>query len=148
MISMYHSAKKKSLKHLSMELVLMMNFRAGMIRDSSVAKLLATGWMMEVRFKVGAGNFSLHHRAQTGSGSQPAPCPMDSGDLSLGVKRPGREPDHSPPSSAEVKDCVELYLHSPNMPSWRGARLKHRDNFTFTFISTQRLSLFTRVRET
>jgi hypothetical protein len=25
------------------------------------------------------------------------------GDLSLGVKRPGREADHSPPSSAEVK---------------------------------------------
>jgi hypothetical protein len=28
---------------------------------------------------------------------------------------------------------VELYLHSPNMPSWRGAQLKHRGNFTFTF---------------
>jgi hypothetical protein len=26
---------------------------------------------------------------------------------------------------------VELYLHSPNTPSWRGAHLKHRDNFTF-----------------
>jgi hypothetical protein len=25
---------------------------------------------------------------------------------------------------------VELYLHSPNTPSWRGAQLKHRDNFT------------------
>jgi hypothetical protein len=31
----------------------------------------------------------------------------------LGVKRPGREAGHSPPSSAEVKECVELYLHSP-----------------------------------
>jgi hypothetical protein len=46
------------------------------------------------------------------------------GSLSLGVKRPGREVDHSPPSSAEVKEYVELYLHSPNMPSWRGAQLK------------------------
>jgi hypothetical protein len=45
------------------------------------------------------------------------------GALSLGVKRPGREADHSPPSIAEVKDCVELYLHSPNMPSWHGAQL-------------------------
>jgi hypothetical protein len=26
---------------------------------------------------------------------------------------------------------VELYLHSPNTPSWRGAQLKHRDNFIF-----------------
>jgi hypothetical protein len=24
-----------------------------------------------------------------------------------------RKVDHSPPSSAEVKECVELYLHSP-----------------------------------
>jgi hypothetical protein len=52
--------------------------------------------------------------------------------LSLGVKRPGREADHSPPCSAEVKEWVELYLHSPSTPSWRGVQLKHRDNFTFT----------------
>jgi len=26
---------------------------------------------------------------------------------------------------------VELYLHSPNTPSWCGAQLKHRNNFTF-----------------
>jgi hypothetical protein len=25
---------------------------------------------------------------------------------------------------------VELYFHSPNTPSWCGAQLKHRDNFT------------------
>jgi hypothetical protein len=35
----------------------------------------------------------------------------------------GREADHSPPSSAEVKEWVELYLHSPNAPSWHGAQL-------------------------
>jgi hypothetical protein len=28
---------------------------------------------------------------------------------------------------------VELYVHSPYTPSWRGAQLKHRDNFTFVF---------------
>jgi hypothetical protein len=28
----------------------------------------------------------------------------------------GREGDHSPPTSAEVKEWVELYIHSPNMP--------------------------------
>jgi hypothetical protein len=26
---------------------------------------------------------------------------------------------------------VELYLHSPNTPSWRGAQGEHRDDFTF-----------------
>jgi hypothetical protein len=35
------------------------------------------------------------------------------GSFSLGIKRPGREADHSPPSSAEDKECVELYLLSP-----------------------------------
>jgi hypothetical protein len=35
----------------------------------------------------------------------------------------GREADHSPPSSAEVKEWVELYLHAPSTPSWRGAQL-------------------------
>jgi hypothetical protein len=39
------------------------------------------------------------------------------GALSLGVKRPGREADYSPLSSAEVKKCVELYLHSPKTSS-------------------------------
>jgi hypothetical protein len=53
------------------------------------------------------------------------------GSFSGGVKRPGREAGHSPPSSTEVKEWVALYLHSPNTPSWRDAQLKHRDNFTF-----------------
>ena len=35
-----------------------------------------------------------------------------------GVKRPGRGVDHLPPSSAEVKETVELYLYSPSGPSW------------------------------
>jgi hypothetical protein len=50
------------------------------------------------------------------------------------VKRPGLEADHSPPSSAEVNECVELYLRSPDTPLWHGTQLKekHRDNFTFT----------------
>jgi hypothetical protein len=35
----------------------------------------------------------------------------------------GRKADQSPPSSAEVKEWVELYLHSSNTLSWRGAQL-------------------------
>jgi len=36
------------------------------------------------------------------------------GALSLGVKGPGRnESEHTPPSSAEVKECVALCLHTP-----------------------------------
>jgi hypothetical protein len=57
-----------------------------------------------VRFPAGDGNFSLHHRVQNGSGAHPASYTMVLGDLSLGVKRPGREANHSPPSSVEVKN--------------------------------------------
>jgi len=42
----------------------------------------------------------------------------------LGVKRPGREADHSPLSGTDVKECVELYLHSSNTPLWRGDQFK------------------------
>jgi hypothetical protein len=35
----------------------------------------------------------------------------------------GREAGHSPPSSAEVGEWVEMYFHSPTTPSWRGAWL-------------------------
>jgi hypothetical protein len=35
----------------------------------------------------------------------------------------GREADHSPSSSAEVKEWEELYLNSPSTPSWRGAQV-------------------------
>jgi hypothetical protein len=48
------------------------------------------------------------------------------GALSLGVKRPGREADHLPPSHAEVK----AYLHSRNTLSWRGAQLKKESTGT------------------
>jgi hypothetical protein len=34
-----------------------------------------------------------------------------------GVKRPGRGIEHNPPSSAEVKERVELYPYSPSGPS-------------------------------
>ena len=35
-----------------------------------------------------------------------------------GLKRPRRGADHQPPSSAEVKERVELYICSPFGPSW------------------------------
>jgi hypothetical protein len=44
--------------------------------------------------------------------------------LSLRVKRPMCEADHSPLSSAAFKESVALYLHSPSTPLWRGAQFK------------------------
>jgi hypothetical protein len=51
--------------------------------------------------------------SRTALGRTQPPIQWVPGALSLRVKRPGREADHSPPSSAEVKEWVELYLHSP-----------------------------------
>jgi hypothetical protein len=47
------------------------------------------------------------------------------GALSLRVQRSGREADHSSPPRAEIKECVELYLHSTNTSSWRGAKCEN-----------------------
>jgi hypothetical protein len=49
-------------------------------------------------------DFSSSLCVQTGSGAYPASCPMGAGDSFPGGKvRLGRDADHSPPSSAEVK---------------------------------------------
>jgi hypothetical protein len=74
---------------------------------------LGAGWS-GFRFPVGAGNFSLHHRIQTGTEAHRASYPMSTRG-SLGVKRPGREADHSPPSSAEVDNacsCTSTPLYA------------------------------------
>jgi hypothetical protein len=55
--------------------------------------------------------------------------------LALGVKWPGREADHSPPSSAEVKERVQLHLHFPNTPSWRGAQLKKAQRQLYLYLN-------------
>ena len=54
---------------------------------------------------------------QTGPGAHPASYAMSTGSFP-GVKRPGRGVDHPAPSSAGVKERVELYLYSPSEPSW------------------------------
>jgi len=56
--------------------------------------------MIGVRIPARAGSFSLRHRIQTGSGVHPASYTIYTGGCIPGLKRPGREADHSPPSSA------------------------------------------------
>jgi hypothetical protein len=47
----------------------------------------------------------------------PASCTMGTGGPFPGAKaRPGRDADHSPPSSAEVENVKELYLLSLQAP--------------------------------
>jgi hypothetical protein len=56
-----------------------------------------------VRFPAEAKDFFCSLCVQTGSGAHPASCIMGTGGPFPGGKaRPGRDADHSPPSSAEV----------------------------------------------
>ena len=71
---------------------------------------LATGWTVRGSNPGGGGGFSAP--VQTGPGAQPASYTMDTASIP-GVKRPGRGADHTPPSSAEVKERVELFIYSP-----------------------------------
>jgi hypothetical protein len=65
---------------------------------------------IEVRFPAGPEDFSSNLCVQTGSGAHPASCTMGTGGPFTGGKaRPGRDADHSPPSSAEVVNEYELY---------------------------------------
>lgn len=50
--------------------------------------------------------------------------------LSSGIKWPGRDADHSTPSSAEVKNAWS-WTFTPHPPAWRGAYLRTGDNFAF-----------------
>jgi hypothetical protein len=73
--------------------------------------------------------FSTSSRPVLGT-TQP-PIQLVQGALSPGVERPGREADHSPPTSAESRKCGSIHA-LPHTPSWRSAKLvKHRDNFIY-----------------
>jgi hypothetical protein len=90
------------------------NFSAGGSKIFWGLKLvgIVTGWTACVRFPAGK-NFFLLHSVQTGSGADPASYSIGTEALSPGIKWPGREADHSPPSSAKVKkaEAVPLLPH-------------------------------------
>jgi hypothetical protein len=65
------------------------------------------GWMIGVLgfdSRRGLGIFLFTTASRTALGLAQPPIQWVTEALSLGVKRPGREADHSPPSSAEVKN--------------------------------------------
>jgi hypothetical protein len=60
---------------------------------------------IEVRSPTGTEYFSSSPCVQTGSGAHPASYSIGTwGSFRGGKARPGRDADHSPPSSAEVKN--------------------------------------------
>jgi hypothetical protein len=92
-----------------------------MSRDSSVG--IATGWIIgwsEFDSRQELGIFLLTTASRPALGLTQPPIQRVPGVLALEVKRPAREADHSPPSSDEVKECVELYLNYPDTSYWYG----------------------------
>jgi hypothetical protein len=65
-------------------------------------------------WELGIFLFSTMSRLSLGPTQSPIQWVLEA--LSPGIKQLGCEADHSPPSSAEVKECVALYLH-PNISS-------------------------------
>jgi len=72
------------------------------------------GWMVWGSIPLGV-RFSTP--IQTAPGAHPASHTVGTGSFP-GVKRPGRGVDHPSPSSAGVKERVEVYLYSPAGPLW------------------------------
>jgi hypothetical protein len=92
-----------------------------MNRDSVVG--LATGYGLDeggvgVSVLVGSRIVSMSSRPVLGCTHPPIKWVL--GTLFQGMKRPGREADHSPPTSAEVKKCGSVYLLF-HTPPWRSA---------------------------
>jgi hypothetical protein len=65
--------------------------------------------------------FPVASVSKTGSGAHPASGNGYRGSFPWGKARPGSDADHSPPSSAEVKNEKELYILFPQEPPWRVA---------------------------
>jgi hypothetical protein len=83
--------------------------------------------------------FPLASVSRPALGSTHAPVQWVPGDLFPGVKeRPGRDADHSPRSTAEVENELELYLLSTQAPPWRVVRLLQLYACPDTYIKTLR----------
>jgi hypothetical protein len=72
---------------------------------------IATGYGLEFESRWGK-KFSFLHIVQTGSGVHPTSYKIGTGGSFPGVKRQGREADHSLPTSAEVKK-MWIYTSTP-----------------------------------
>jgi hypothetical protein len=73
---------------------------------------IATGYGLEFESWYGQ-EFSLLHVVQIGSEVHPTSYTIGNGGSLPGVKRPGRETDHSLPTSVEVKKMCTYTITPP-----------------------------------
>jgi hypothetical protein len=82
---------------------------------------IRAGWQMGRSSSPGrVKNFYFSTSSRPSLGSTQPPIRWVPGDLSPGVKRSGREADHSPPASAEINK-IWIYTSTPPTPSWHSA---------------------------
>jgi hypothetical protein len=120
--------------------VLCIPFPPAILIDFIIISVILS-YTTRVRFRAGTGKFSPRHRVQIGSTVYPPSYQVGARDSFPGVKRPGREVDHSHPSSAEVKkawSCTSTHpirLHGVVLNSWCYSWLivKQTEKFTITF---------------
>jgi hypothetical protein len=114
----------------STDLVGIMNLSRAVIAQSVYG--WPTGWTIGVLgfdSRRGLGIFPFTTVSRMALGPTQPPIQWVPGTLSLGAKRPGREADHSPPSSAEVKNASS-YTSTPQYIFMAWCLVKHRDSFT------------------
>jgi hypothetical protein len=101
----------------------------GRKRLHPIFNIPATGWTIGVLgfdSRRGLGIFLFTTASRTAPGPTQHPIQWVPGVLFLGVKRPGREVDHSPPYSAEVKNAWK-YTSIPQYVFMAWCLVKHRD---------------------
>jgi hypothetical protein len=104
------------------------------------------GWMIRVlgfNSWQGLGIFLFTTVSRTALVPTKPPIQWVLGALSLGVKQPGHEADHSPPSSAKVKNAWSS-TYTPQYVSMAWYLVKHRDNL----LSFRCFSLYGRLART
>jgi hypothetical protein len=85
----------------------------------------------------GMGIFLFTTASRMALGPTQPPIQLVSGALSLGVKRPGCEADHSHPSSAEVRNAWS-YTSNPPIRLHARCLIRHRGSFIISITLVKR----------
>jgi hypothetical protein len=97
-LTKYHVMKTYRTVELQLQAFLISALDGGLIRDSLIGIALGYGLAdrgSSVRFPAGAPNFLFTTVSRMALGPTQPPIQWVPGPLSLGIKRPGREADHS-----------------------------------------------------
>jgi hypothetical protein len=96
--------------------------------DQYSAELRARWSGVRIAAGMGISLFTTASRPALGPTQPPIQCVPRT--LSLRIKRLGRDADHKPTASAEVKNVLS-YTSTPQYAFMAWCLIKHRDNFTF-----------------